>query len=94
MEDTITLRLRRVEGQIRGLQRMLDQGSKCEDVLTQLLAARSALDQVGLLIITDYIERCLLSGGEVELRDNIRKVFSLILSRYSLAALPGDTLSP
>ena len=94
MEDTITLRLRRVEGQIRGLQRMLDQGSKCEDVLTQLLAARSALDQVGLLIITDYIERCLLSGDEVELRDNIRKVFSLILSRYSLAALPGDTLSP
>ena len=73
---------------------MLDQGSKCEDVLTQLLAARSALDQVGLLIITDYIERCLLSGDEVELRDNIRKVFSLILSRYSLAALPGDTLSP
>ena len=87
-ESGITFRLRRVEGQIRGLQRMIDAGSDCEEIMTQLLAARSALDQVGLLIIGDYVERCLLSGNEIEIRDKFRKIFGLVLGRYSLTSSP------
>ncbi|HEU4759421.1 MAG TPA: metal-sensitive transcriptional regulator [Dehalococcoidia bacterium] len=60
-ESTLA-RLRRIEGQIRGIHRMLDEGRMCEDVLTQLMAARSGLDQVGLLIMDHHIEHCLLSG--------------------------------
>lgn len=62
--DTLALlaRLRRIEGQVQGIHRMLDQGRMCEDVLTQLMAARSGLDQVGLLIMDHHIEHCLLSG--------------------------------
>ena len=71
-QDAITLRLKRVEGQIRGLQRLLDEGSHCEKVLTQLLAARSALDQIGLMIMSDYIDVCLMSGSEEEIKDNAR----------------------
>jgi CsoR family transcriptional regulator, copper-sensing transcriptional repressor len=89
-DNNIDLRLKRVEGQIRGLQRMTEEGAPCEDVLTQLLAARSALDQVGLLIMGNYIDRCVLSGNEIEMRDRIRKIFSLVLTRYSLAALSGE----
>ena len=58
--ETLLTRLRRVEGQIRGIQRMLEEGRDCEDVLTQLVAARSALDRVGLLLMDCHIERCLL----------------------------------
>lgn len=58
----VLARLRRIEGQIRGIHRMLAQGRMCEDVLTQLMAARSGLDQVGLLIMDHHIEHCLLSG--------------------------------
>jgi CsoR family transcriptional regulator, copper-sensing transcriptional repressor len=58
--DTLLTRLRRVEGQIRGIQRMLEEGRGCEDVLTQLAAARSALDQVGLLLMDWHLERCVL----------------------------------
>lgn len=87
-------RLRRVEGQIRGLQRMLESGAHCEDVLTQLLAARSALDQVGLLIIGEYIERCLAEGSESDMPDRLRKIFSLVLTRYSVPASPGELWSP
>jgi DNA-binding FrmR family transcriptional regulator len=58
--ETLLNRLRRVEGQIRGIQRMLEEGRECEDVLTQLVAARSALDRVGLLLMDWHIERCLL----------------------------------
>ena len=95
-QDAITLRLKKVEGQVRGLQRLLDEGSNCDKVLTQLLAARSALDQIGLMIMSDYIDTCLMSGSEEEIRDNARRVFNLILSRYSLAAQPEEppSLSP
>jgi DNA-binding FrmR family transcriptional regulator len=54
--ETLLTRLRRVEGQIRGIQRMLEEGRGCEDVLTQLAAARSALDQVGLLLMDWMIQ--------------------------------------
>jgi len=60
--EAILTRLRRVEGQVRGIQRMLEEGRGCEDILTQLTAARSALDRVGLLLMEWHIERCVLSG--------------------------------
>lgn len=60
--EAILTRLRRIEGQIRGIHRMLEEERVCEDVVTQLMAARSGLDQAGLLIIDRHIEQC-LSGG-------------------------------
>ncbi len=60
--EALLARLRRIEGQIRGINRMVAEGRMCEDVLTQLMAARSGLDQVGLLIMDHHIEHCLLSG--------------------------------
>ena len=44
-------RLRRLEGQIRGLQRMVDEGSECRDIVTQLAAAKGALDRVGFKLM-------------------------------------------
>ena len=55
-------RLRRIEGQVQGLQRMVESGRDCEEVLTQVMAVRSSLDQVGLLLMERHIERCLLGG--------------------------------
>ena len=60
--EALLARLRRIEGQLRGIQRMLEEGRECEDVLTQLMAARSGLDQAGLLLMDRHIERCLLAG--------------------------------
>jgi DNA-binding FrmR family transcriptional regulator len=65
-EEEAKVRLRRIEGQVRGLQRMLAEGRVCEEVLTQLMAVRSGLDQVGLLLIEMHLERCLLSDLPVE----------------------------
>ena len=47
----VIVRLRRVEGQIRGIQRLIDEGSECRDVVTQLSAVRGALDRVGFKLI-------------------------------------------
>lgn len=64
--EAILTRLRRIEGQIRGIHRMLAEERVCEDVLTQLMAARSGLDQVGLLIMDRHIENCLMAGTPTE----------------------------
>lgn len=61
-EDTMTdlnRRLRRVEGQIRGIQGMLDDGRDCRDVVTQLSAASKAIDQVGFLLVSAGLQWCL-----------------------------------
>ncbi|MGB0113161.1 MAG: metal-sensitive transcriptional regulator [Ilumatobacteraceae bacterium] len=51
VNDDVMKRLRRLEGQIRGVQRMIDEGGECRDIVTQLAAARGALDRVGFKLM-------------------------------------------
>ena len=65
-EDTkpkVRKRLKRIEGQVAGLLKMVEEDRYCVDVLTQVAAVRSALDAVGVLLITDHIEGCLIGHG-------------------------------
>ena len=64
--DATVQRLRRIEGQVRGLERMLSDGRECEDVLTQLMAVRSGLEQVSLWLLDHHVKECLLGGAEVD----------------------------
>jgi len=66
LAEDIATRLRRIEGQIRGIQRMLEEGRECEDMLTQTMATRSALDQVGARLMEFHLERCLLEGFDCD----------------------------
>ncbi|MGQ9584841.1 MAG: metal-sensitive transcriptional regulator [Anaerolineae bacterium] len=63
-ERDLLVRLRRLEGQIRGVQRMVAEGRPCDDIVTQLLAVRAAVDQVGLLLLSQQVERCLQGAPE------------------------------
>ncbi|MBC7293385.1 MAG: metal-sensitive transcriptional regulator [Thermoleophilia bacterium] len=60
-------RLARIEGQVRGLQRMVEEGKECEAILTQLAAVRSALDRVGMHLISHRMKDCLEDQAGVEL---------------------------
>ena len=51
-------RMRRVEGQIRGIQRMVDEDRYCIDIITQLNAARAALQSISLLLLTEHTKHC------------------------------------
>jgi CsoR family transcriptional regulator, copper-sensing transcriptional repressor len=62
MRRGLLTRLRRIEGQVHGIQRMLEGGRECEEMLTQIMAVRSSLDQVGLLLMETHIERCIMQG--------------------------------
>lgn len=55
----VLLRLRKVEGQIRGLQRMIEEGKDCTEVIHQLSAARKALDKVGFIILSHRMQECI-----------------------------------
>jgi len=57
--EEILARLRRVEGQIRGIQRMIVDERDCEAIVTQLLAARAALDRASMVILTHHLQQCL-----------------------------------
>ncbi len=62
-------RLRRIEGQVRGLQRMVDEDAYCVDILTQVAAVQTALEQVAIHVLDGHVRGCVtqaVSGGDVE----------------------------
>ena len=63
----VLLRLRRIEGQIRGLQRMVEEEVPCADILTQVAAVTAAVKKVGTVVLKAYMEKCLerLMGSPV-----------------------------
>jgi DNA-binding FrmR family transcriptional regulator len=67
-KDAVLKRLRRVEGQVRGLQRMVEDDEYCIDVLTQIAAATKALQAVSLGLLDEHLKHCvadaLTQGGE------------------------------
>jgi DNA-binding FrmR family transcriptional regulator len=56
-------RLRRAEGQVRGVQRMIEQGAEPAEVLAQLAAAKAALDRIGMQVISEQLRSCVDDGG-------------------------------
>lgn len=67
-KDAITKRLRRIEGQVRGVESMVEEDRYCIDVVTQITAIQSALDKVALGLLEDHAAHCVV-GAEPELRD-------------------------
>jgi DNA-binding FrmR family transcriptional regulator len=92
-ENEITNRLRRVEGQIRGLQRMVDEGRDCEAILTQLMAARAALDQVGLIVADNFVQECVLAADADIARERAGRVLAMVFARFSVPTAEGDALA-
>ena len=76
--DDLIVRLRRIEGQIKGIQKMMEERRPCREVLTQIMAARSSLDQVGVQVFQREVADCLKSdtpeGNEQihQLQDTIK----------------------
>jgi CsoR family transcriptional regulator, copper-sensing transcriptional repressor len=70
-KDDYLKRLRRIEGQVRGLQRMVEQESYCIDILTQVSAATKALQSVALGLLDEHLAHCVVDaarsgGGEAD----------------------------
>jgi DNA-binding FrmR family transcriptional regulator len=69
-KESLTKRLHRIEGQVRGIERMLDEDRYCIDILTQIAAVNTALQAVALKILDEHVRHCvagaLTSGDEAD----------------------------
>jgi CsoR family transcriptional regulator, copper-sensing transcriptional repressor len=65
-KDQLRKRLRRIEGQVRGIQGMVDEDRYCIDVLTQIAAVQAALDKVALGLLDDHARHCVVDGPDAE----------------------------
>jgi DNA-binding FrmR family transcriptional regulator len=61
-KDQLLNRLRRIEGQVRGVEKMVDEDRYCIDVITQISAIQAALDKVALGLLTDHADHCIVGG--------------------------------
>lgn len=81
-KEELLRRLRRIEGQIRGVQGMIASGRDCEEVLTQIMAARAALEQVAIALVNDHLEECLVDLDSRAAKDKLVKTIKLFLKRW------------
>ncbi len=65
-EEVLLKRLKRIEGQVRGIQKMIEDGRDCESIITQLGAVRSAIEGVGALLLNNYMKLCFSKGTKAE----------------------------
>ena len=67
-------RIKRAQGQLAGVVRMLEEGRDCEDIVTQLAAVSKALDRAGFSLVATGLQQCMVTGDEVDLQ-KLEKVF-------------------
>lgn len=80
-DDKVRNRVKRMEGQLRGILKMMDEGKDCKDVITQLSAVRSGVDRsIGLIVSQNLIE-CIqnANGDEAALNESVQEAVSLFV---------------
>ena len=78
-------RLRRIEGQVRGVERMVEEDRYCIDIVTQISAIQAALDKVALGLLDDHARHCIIGGASdaqpEELKDELMAAVGRLLRR-------------
>jgi DNA-binding FrmR family transcriptional regulator len=77
-KDQLLKRLRRIEGQVRGVQGMVEDDRYCIDVLTQISAVQAALDKVALGLLDDHARHCVIEGPEAEKDDRTGELMAAV----------------
>ena len=82
----IANRLHRIEGQVRGIERMVEEDRYCIDILTQVAAVRTALESLGLRILEDHVNHCVhdaLASGDGELATHKSRELLAAVARFA-----------
>jgi DNA-binding FrmR family transcriptional regulator len=84
-KDQLLNRLRRIEGQVRGVERMVDEERYCIDVVTQISAIQAALDKVALGLLDEHAGHCIIGGAAElppeELKDELIAAVARLMRR-------------
>jgi DNA-binding FrmR family transcriptional regulator len=77
-KDELGKRLRRIEGQVRGVQNMVEEDRYCIDVLTQISAIQAALDKVALGLLDDHARHCVVGGPDEVKQDRTDELMAAV----------------
>jgi CsoR family transcriptional regulator, copper-sensing transcriptional repressor len=81
-KDALILRLHRIEGQVRGIERMIEEDRYCIDVLTQISAVTTALESVAFVVLDDHVNHCvadaLASGDTAAAEEKSRELLDAV----------------
>jgi CsoR family transcriptional regulator, copper-sensing transcriptional repressor len=77
-KEQLTTRLKRIEGQVRGIQRMVDEDRYCIDVLTQISAIQAALDKVALGLLDEHAAHCVVGAADDEREEKTEELMAAI----------------
>lgn len=77
-KDDLTKRLRRIGGQVAGVERMVDDERYCIDILTQISAIRSALDRVAIEVLDDHARHCVVGATDGDREERTEEMMSAV----------------
>jgi len=84
MDDDITKRLKNIEGHVKGIEQMVENGSYCIDVIHQIHAVQAALDKVSGLILDKHLHSCVITAIRGERQEEREKVLSEIANVFEM----------
>jgi CsoR family transcriptional regulator, copper-sensing transcriptional repressor len=79
LKKDIQIRLRRIEGQVKGIEKMIDNEACCRDVLVQIAAIRAAINKVGGLVLENYARNCISKDSDCDNSDNVEQLVATLL---------------
>ncbi|HWO16682.1 MAG TPA: metal-sensitive transcriptional regulator [Solirubrobacterales bacterium] len=77
-KDAVLKRLRRIEGQVRGVEKMVDENRYCIDVVTQVTAIQAALDKVALELLSDHAANCVIGAPDGKQADRTEELMAAV----------------
>ena len=77
-KDAFSARLKRIEGQVRGIERMVEDDRYCIDILTQISAIQAALDKVALGLLDDHAQHCVIGAKASEQEERTEELMSAV----------------
>lgn len=81
--EAVTNRLKRIEGQIRGIIKMIEDDKSCEDILIQIGSAKAGLHKTGQVVLEGYLHHCVLDGIRAGQEDETIKKLSSAIEQFS-----------
>lgn len=78
MINEMKKRLRRLEGQIRGIETMLDDGRDCKEIVQQMMSIRAAVQSANMFFIREYMDNCMTSTVQVDIESTRQKMNEIV----------------
>lgn len=78
VKKDISNRLKRIEGQVKGIEKMVDNEATCKDILIQIAAIRAAINKVGTLVLENYAKKCFIEEDDGKPQDKVEDLLSTL----------------